>query len=114
MYVPIYFRHFDEKRGPQMLNSPFNQSSAERPVEQAVITFFDLPCLAIRGANGAIYLAVRDLCDAIGVQLSAQLRRIRACAIAEGIAVVPGGNGWRLSGSGISAPPSHRYLAADD
>jgi P22_AR N-terminal domain len=52
--------------------------SAERPAEQVVVTFFDLPCLAIRAANGSIYLAVRDLCDAIGVQLSAQLRRIRA------------------------------------
>ncbi len=55
-----------------------SESSTERPVEQAVITFFDLPCLAIRAQNGSIYLAVRDLCDAIGVQLSAQLRRIRA------------------------------------
>lgn len=53
-------------------------SSAERPVEQVVITFFDLPCLAVRGSNGAIYLALRDLSDAVGVQLSAQLRRIRA------------------------------------
>jgi hypothetical protein len=51
--------------------------SAERPVEQVVVTFFDLPCLAVRAANGSIYLAMRDLCDAIGVQLSAQLRRIR-------------------------------------
>jgi len=53
-------------------------STAERPVEQVVVTFFDLPCLAVRAANGAIYLAIRDLCDALGVQLSAQLRRIRS------------------------------------
>jgi hypothetical protein len=53
-------------------------SAAERPVEQVVVTFFDLPCLAVRAANGAIYLAIRDLCDALGVQLSAQLRRIRS------------------------------------
>jgi hypothetical protein len=52
--------------------------SSQRPVEQAVVTFFDLPCLAVRATNGSIYLAMRDLCDAIGVQLSAQLRRIRA------------------------------------
>jgi hypothetical protein len=50
----------------------------ERPVEQVVITFFDLPCLAVRATNGSIYLALRDLTDAVGVQLSAQLRRIRA------------------------------------
>jgi len=50
----------------------------ERPVEQVAVTFFDLPCLAVRAENGSIYLAMRDLCDAIGVQLSAQLRRIRA------------------------------------
>jgi hypothetical protein len=43
-----------------------------------VVTFFNLPCLAVRAANGSIYLAMRDLCDAIGVQLSAQLRRIRS------------------------------------
>jgi hypothetical protein len=63
-----------------MPNSTLGESStsAERPVEQVVVTFFDLPCLTVRAANGSIYLAMRDLCDAIGVQLSAQLRRIRA------------------------------------
>ena len=57
-----------------------NESSppAESPVEHVAVTFFDLPCLAVRATNGSIYLAMRDLCDAIGVQLSAQLRRIRA------------------------------------
>jgi hypothetical protein len=43
-----------------MLDSP-NEPSTERPVEQAVVTFFDLPCLVVRAPNGSIYLAVRDL-----------------------------------------------------
>ena len=35
-----------------------------------MVTFFDLPCLAVRATNGSIYLALRDLSDAVGVQLS--------------------------------------------
>src|SRR5262249_61388896 len=37
---------------------------------------FEHPCLAVRSADGSIYLAVRDLCDAIGLHLAAQLRRL--------------------------------------
>jgi hypothetical protein len=45
--------------------------------ERLVVTFFDHPCLAIRVADGTISVAVRDLCDAIGLQLAAQLRRLK-------------------------------------
>jgi prophage antirepressor-like protein len=45
--------------------------------EGLVVTFFEHPCLAIRVDNGSIYVAIHDLCDAIGLQLAAQLRRLR-------------------------------------
>ena len=52
--------------------------SVEQPVEQLAVTFFETPCLAVRSADGTIYLAIRDVCDAIGLRLSGQLRRLRA------------------------------------
>jgi hypothetical protein len=51
--------------------------SSQIPSEQVVITFFDAPCLAVRDSNGTIYIAVGDICAAIGIQTDAQLRRIR-------------------------------------
>jgi hypothetical protein len=50
---------------------------AATPVEQVVITLFDLPCLAVRDSDGAISIVVADLCQALGVQADAQLRRIQ-------------------------------------
>jgi hypothetical protein len=50
---------------------------AATPVEQVVITLFDLPCLAVRDHDGAISIVVADLCQALGVQADAQLRRIQ-------------------------------------
>lgn len=47
------------------------------PVEQTPVTLFGMPCLAVRAADGSIYLAIRDLCLALGIQLSPQLRRIQ-------------------------------------
>lgn len=55
-----------------------SDESALYPHEQTVVTFFDLPCLAVRAADGAIYLALSDMCDAIGVDRSSQRRRINA------------------------------------
>src|SRR6266498_6103578 len=46
-------------------------------VEQTPVTLFGMPCLAVRAADGSIYLAIRDLCLTLGIQLSPQLRRIR-------------------------------------
>lgn len=47
------------------------------PVEQVVVDFFDLPCLSVRDTDGAIYVAVVDLCAALGLKPDAQLRRIQ-------------------------------------
>ena len=52
--------------------------SVEQPIEQLAVTFFETPCLAVRSQDGTIYMAIRDVCDAIGLRLSGQLRRLRA------------------------------------
>jgi hypothetical protein len=48
------------------------------PIEQLAVTFFETPCQAVRSGDGTIYMAIRDVCDAIGLRLSGQLRRLRA------------------------------------
>jgi hypothetical protein len=58
-----------------------SESTGEAPVpliEQLAVTFFETPCLAVRSGDGTIYMAIRDVCDAIGLRLSGQLRRLRA------------------------------------
>jgi hypothetical protein len=52
-------------------------SAVQLPAEQTPVTLFGLPCLAVRATDGSIYLAIRDLCLTLGIQLSPQLRRIR-------------------------------------
>jgi len=52
-------------------------ATVQNPAEQTPVTLFGLPCLAVRAADGSIYLAIRDLCLALGIQLSPQLRRIQ-------------------------------------
>jgi P22_AR N-terminal domain len=52
--------------------------AAVPPVEQLAVTFFETPCLAVRSGDGTIYMAIRDVCNAIGLRLSGQLRRLRA------------------------------------
>lgn len=49
-----------------------------RPQEQLPITLFDHVVLAARVDNGRIFLSLRDLCHALGLDLSAQRRRITA------------------------------------
>ncbi len=51
--------------------------SARTPVEQVVVTLFDLPCLAVRDEDGAVSIVVADLCAALGIRADAQLRRIQ-------------------------------------
>ena len=46
--------------------------------EQLPVTFFDQVVLAIRAADGLIYLAVHALCAIVELASAAQLRRIRA------------------------------------
>ena len=48
------------------------------PIETLAVTFFEQPCLAVRASDGTIFLSLRDLCDATGLNLSSQLRRLRA------------------------------------
>ncbi|MEN9939103.1 MAG: hypothetical protein RLZZ387_5682 [Chloroflexota bacterium] len=54
------------------------QPEPDVPIETRAVTFFEIPCLAARGNDGSIYLAIRDVCGAIGLQLNGQLRRLRA------------------------------------
>lgn len=51
---------------------------AQIPREQLPITLFDGVVLAVRAADGHIYLVVRDLCDTLNLITSSQLRAIRA------------------------------------
>ncbi|MGA9223594.1 MAG: hypothetical protein WBZ57_20580, partial [Pseudomonas graminis] len=48
------------------------------PIETLVVTFFEHPCLTARLSDGTIVVSIRDLCDAVGLNLSSQLRRLRA------------------------------------
>jgi len=59
------------------MNDPSSQLAAQ-PVEQLPIPLFDGVVLAARAHDGAIYLALRDLCATLGLALRAQQRRIRA------------------------------------
>jgi hypothetical protein len=51
---------------------------APRPREQLPIALFDGVVLAARADDGRIYLSLRDLCEALGLRLSGQRRRILA------------------------------------
>lgn len=52
--------------------------AANDPVERQIVTFFEHPCQVVRLRNGTIYVNLRDLCDAVGLNYRAQLRRMRA------------------------------------
>jgi len=57
------------------------------PAEQLPITLFDAVVLAARAEDGTISLAIRDVCQALAIDFSTQLRRIRNQAVlAEGLA----------------------------
>jgi hypothetical protein len=47
------------------------------PIETLVVTFFETPVLAVRSSDGTIFLSLRDLCAAVGLDFSSQLRRLR-------------------------------------
>jgi hypothetical protein len=53
-------------------------ASPQSPREQLPITLFDGVILAVRSTDGHIYLVVRDLCTALDLIPSSQLRAIRA------------------------------------
>ena len=64
----------EEKKVPM---ATLDASAPRVPVEQVVVSFFDLPCLAVRDVDGAIYIVLSDLCSAIGINADAQQRRIQ-------------------------------------
>lgn len=53
-------------------------SASNEPVETLAVTFFDHPVLAAPMLDSTIVLSIRDLCTATGLNLSSQLRRLRA------------------------------------
>jgi hypothetical protein len=54
------------------------QDSAPQPREQLPITLFDHVVLSARTEGDQIHLSLRDLCDALSLDLSSQRRRITA------------------------------------
>lgn len=56
------------------------REQSQIPREQLPITLFEGVVLAVRAADGHIYLVVRDLCAALDLVPSSQLRAIRADA----------------------------------
>jgi hypothetical protein len=54
------------------------RDTAQIPREQLPITLFDGVVLAVRAADGHIYLVVQDLCTTLNLIPSSQLRAIRA------------------------------------
>lgn len=55
--------------------------SAETPaltvLEQRTVLFYDDELVAVRAADGHIYVAVRQMCDALGLDRASQVRRIK-------------------------------------
>jgi P22_AR N-terminal domain len=60
------------------MSNAAGQPPAERPVEQLPVPLFDGVVLAARTRDGAIHLALRDLCETLSLALPAQRRRIQA------------------------------------
>jgi hypothetical protein len=54
------------------------EPGAERPKEQLPVPLFDGVVLAARGSDALIYLALRDLCEVLGLEVTRQRRRIVA------------------------------------
>lgn len=61
-----------------MTTDPRQRGRGAQAHEQLPIALFDGVALAVRAEDGRIYVSLRDLCDAIGVQPSPQRRRILA------------------------------------
>lgn len=59
--------------------TPSDDSSA--PVEALPITLLDAPVLAVRAADGSIYVSVRDVSQSLAIGANAQLRRLRNHAV---------------------------------
>ena len=46
------------------------------PVEQKTVTFYDDELIAIRAEDGHIYVSLRQMCQALGIDIQSQSRRI--------------------------------------
>jgi hypothetical protein len=53
-------------------------ADSQEPIETLAVTFFEQPVLAARIADGTIFLSMRDLCAAVGLDARSQVRRLRA------------------------------------
>ena len=47
-------------------------------VEQKIVEFYDDELLAVRTKDGQIYVAIRQMCNALGIDYRSQLRRIQS------------------------------------
>lgn len=60
--------------------------STLKPVEQREVVFYDDTLTAVRGDDGHVYVAIRQMCDALGLDAQGQNRRInRHVVLAEGL-----------------------------
>ncbi|MCA9920929.1 MAG: ORF6C domain-containing protein [Anaerolineales bacterium] len=65
-------------------------------IEQREVAFYDDQLTAVRGQDGRVYVSIRHMCDALGVDRRGQMRRIRDNdVLAEG-----------YTRGGLSSPPS--------
>lgn len=46
-------------------------------IEQREVAFYDDQLTAVRGQDGRVYVSIRHMCDALGVDRRGQMRRIR-------------------------------------
>lgn len=52
-------------------------------IEQKDVAFYEDVITAVRGDDGHIYISLRNLCDALGIDVQAQTRRIRRRTVLE-------------------------------
>lgn len=50
---------------------------ALQPVEQKTVAFYDDTLMAIRATDGNLYVAIRHMCEALGLTVAPQTRRIK-------------------------------------
>ncbi len=54
-----------------------SESQALVSVEQKIVVFYDDELTAVRAQDGQIYVALRQMCDALGLDDRSQRRRIQ-------------------------------------
>jgi hypothetical protein len=53
-----------------------DESNSLIPVEQKEVIFYDDEIIAVQVEDGTVYVPLRPICDLLGIQWSAQRRRI--------------------------------------